>query len=81
MGCSNFDKTLPYAFSFTFEFGLVPWTVGGDGDPLSLFLITKCKARNSNLGALAAVNVLWMWSKKHANEHAKKASNPTIDLL
>jgi inorganic pyrophosphatase len=79
MGCSNLDKTLPYGFSFTFEFGLVPRTVGADGDPLSLFFITKCKARNSNPWALAAVSVLWLWSKRQTHERAGKGSNPLED--
>jgi inorganic pyrophosphatase len=47
----------------------------------SSFFTTKHKARNSYPGALAAVNVPWTWSKRHANERAKTVGNPTIDLL
>jgi hypothetical protein len=32
------DKTLPDGFSFPFEFGFVPSTIGGDGDPLDVLV-------------------------------------------
>jgi len=34
-----FDKTLPMGQSFPFDFGFVPSTKGGDGDPLDVMLI------------------------------------------
>jgi len=38
-GMFELDKTLPYGFSFPFEFGFVPSTVGGDGDPLDALVL------------------------------------------
>jgi len=34
-----FDKTLPMGQSFPFDFGFVPSTKGGDGDPLDVMII------------------------------------------
>jgi len=39
-GMFQLDKTLPYGFSFPFEFGLVPSTIGGDGDPLDVLVLS-----------------------------------------
>ena len=39
-GAFQFDKTLPYGFSFPFEFGFVPSTEGGDGDPLDVLVLS-----------------------------------------
>ena len=33
-------KILPAGFSFSFDFGFIPGTKGGDGDPLDIILIT-----------------------------------------
>src|ERR1700693_1883180 len=140
-GVFELDKTLPYGFSFPFEFGFVPSTIGGDGDPLDALVLSdeatfpgylvpgqvlgvlqaeqregkqvnrnerlvavplsgktqepmipikaldkelisditnfftsynEVKARNSNPWDLAAVSVLWTWSKRHANERVRK---------
>jgi inorganic pyrophosphatase len=38
-GMFQFDKALPYGFSFPFEFGFVPSTLGGDGDPLDVLVL------------------------------------------
>jgi inorganic pyrophosphatase len=38
-GMFQFDKTLPYGFSFPFEFGFIPSTLGGDGDPLDVLIL------------------------------------------
>ena len=35
-----FDKTLPLGQSFPFDFGFVPSTTGGDGDPLDILVLT-----------------------------------------
>lgn len=34
------NKHLPYGFSFPFEFGFVPSTIGGDGDPLDVLILS-----------------------------------------
>jgi inorganic pyrophosphatase len=35
-----FDKTLPLGQAFPFDFGFVPSTIGGDGDPLDILVLT-----------------------------------------
>jgi inorganic pyrophosphatase len=35
-----FDKTLPLGQAFPFDFGFVPSTTGGDGDPLDILVLT-----------------------------------------
>jgi len=39
-GMFQLDKTLSYGFSFPFEFGFVPSTIGGDGDPLDVLVLS-----------------------------------------
>jgi inorganic pyrophosphatase len=39
-GMFQLDKTLPYGFSFPFEFGFVPSAIGGDGDPLDVLVLS-----------------------------------------
>jgi inorganic pyrophosphatase len=59
-GKFQFDKTLPYGFSFPFEFGFVPSTIGGDGDPLDVLVLSDdatfpgCLLLGQILGVLRA---------------------------
>jgi inorganic pyrophosphatase len=59
-GMFQFDKTLPYGFSFPFEFGFVPSTTGGDGDPLDVLVLSDestfpgCLVLGQVLGVLQA---------------------------
>jgi inorganic pyrophosphatase len=59
-GMFELDKTLPYGFSFPFEFGFVPSTMGGDGDPLDALVLSDeatfpgCLVRGQVLGVLQA---------------------------
>jgi inorganic pyrophosphatase len=59
-GIFQFDKTLPYGFSFPFEFGFVPSTIGGDGDPLDVLVLSDeatfpgCLVLGQVLGVLQA---------------------------
>ena len=39
-GMLQLDKSLPLGFSFPFEFGFVPSTIGGDGDPLDVVVLS-----------------------------------------
>jgi inorganic pyrophosphatase len=39
-GMFQLDKSLPFGFSFPFEFGFVPSTIGGDGDPLDVLVLS-----------------------------------------
>jgi len=54
------DKGLPYGFSFPFEFGFVPSTIGGDGDPLDALVLCDeatfpgCLVLGQVLGVLQA---------------------------
>jgi inorganic pyrophosphatase len=56
----EFDKTMPYGFSFPFEFGFVPSTLGGDGDPLDALVLcdeatfSGCLILGQILGVLQA---------------------------
>ena len=59
-GMFQFDKTLPYGFSFPFEFGFVPSTIAGDGDPLDVLVLSdeatfpSCLVLGQVLGVLQA---------------------------
>jgi inorganic pyrophosphatase len=59
-GMFELDKTLPYGFSFPFEFGFVPSTVGDDGDPVDALVLTDeatfpgCLVLGQVLGVLEA---------------------------
>jgi inorganic pyrophosphatase len=59
-GLFQFDKALPYGFSFPFEFGFVPSTLGGDGDPLDVLVLSDeptfpgCLILGDVLGVLRA---------------------------
>jgi inorganic pyrophosphatase len=56
----QFDKSLPYGFSFPFEFRFVPSTIGGDGDPLDVLVLSDeatfpgCLVFGQILGVLQA---------------------------
>jgi len=59
-GMFQFDKTMPYGFSFPFEFGFVPSKTGGDGDPLDVLVLSDeatfpgCLVLGQVLGVLQA---------------------------
>jgi len=59
-GVFQLDKSLPYGFSFPFEFGFVPSTIGGDGDPLDALVLCDeatfpgCLVLGQVLGVLQA---------------------------
>src|SRR5262245_7540257 len=40
-GVFMFDKTLPIGQTFPFDFGFLPSTRGGDGDPLDVLILTE----------------------------------------
>jgi inorganic pyrophosphatase len=40
MGIFRVHKALPLGFTFPFNFGFLPSTLGGDGDPLDVLMIT-----------------------------------------
>ena len=54
------DKSLPLGFSFPSEFGFVPSTIGGDGDPLDVLVLSDeetfpgCLVLGRVLGVLQA---------------------------
>jgi inorganic pyrophosphatase len=59
-GMFQLDKSLPFGFSFPFEFGFVPSTIGGDGDPLDMLVLSDeatfpgCLVLGRVLGVLQA---------------------------
>ena len=38
-GVFKFDKNMPAGFAFPFDFGFIPSTLGGDGDPLDIMVL------------------------------------------
>src|SRR5215470_4141432 len=58
-----FDKTLPLGQSFPFDFGFVPSTTGGDGDPLDVLVLTQeptfvgCLVHAKLLGVIEAEQI------------------------
>ena len=59
-GLFLFDKTLPIGQYFPFDFGFLPSTIGGDGDPLDVLVLTDeptfvgCLIRAKLLGVIEA---------------------------
>ena len=59
-GMFMFDKVLPIGLSFPYDFGFLPSTRGGDGDPLDVLVLTDqptfvgCLVRAKLLGVLEA---------------------------
>ncbi len=41
LGLFTFDKVLPIGHTFPFDFGFLPSTEGGDGDPLDILVLTE----------------------------------------
>lgn len=59
-GLFQFDKPLPYGHTFPFEFGFLPSTLGDDGDPLDILVLSEeptfpgCLIVGRLLGAIEA---------------------------
>src|SRR5262245_65588771 len=59
-GMFMFDKVLPIGQTFPYDFGFLPSTEGGDGDPLDVLVLSDhptlvgCLVRAKLLGATAA---------------------------
>lgn len=41
LACFEFNKILPAGLVFPFDFGFIPGTIGGDGDPLDVIIISE----------------------------------------
>ncbi len=54
-GCYKTHDILPEGFTFPFNFGLIPGTLAGDGDPLDILLITDAEIP---MGALATARLV-----------------------
>jgi inorganic pyrophosphatase len=60
LGLFRLKKALPQGMVFPFDFGFIPSTVGGDGDPLDVLVITEepaypgCLVRAHLLGVIEA---------------------------
>lgn len=52
----QFDKNWPYGFSFSFEFGFVASTIGGDGDPLDVLVLFHFLQRSAR-----QIHILGFW--------------------
>lgn len=44
LGCYKLGKTLPAGLVFPFDFGFIPATVGEDGDPLDVIIISEIQS-------------------------------------
>lgn len=59
-GLFKYDKMMPFGLVFEFDFGFLPSTLGGDGDPLDVLVVTHeptftgCLMLGRLLGALEA---------------------------
>ena len=60
LGCFKLNKVMPVGMVFPFDFGYIPGTVGGDGDPLDVIVVseletfTGCAMDCRVIGALKA---------------------------
>lgn len=41
LGCFKLNKVMPAGLVFPYDFGLIPGTVGGDGDPLDVMILSE----------------------------------------
>jgi inorganic pyrophosphatase len=59
-GLFKYDKAMPFGLVFQFNFGFLPGTLGGDGDPLDVLVVTNeptftgCLTLGRLLGVLEA---------------------------
>ncbi|KAA5532310.1 inorganic diphosphatase [Taibaiella lutea] len=44
LACFELNKVLPAGLAFPFDFGFIPGTIGGDGDPLDVIIISEATA-------------------------------------
>jgi inorganic pyrophosphatase len=85
MGCSNSTKPCPTGFSFPFEFGFVPSTIGGDGDPLDVLVLSDeatfpgSLVLGQVLGVLPAEQREGKKVKRSARGHSAECQEPGTD--
>ena len=41
LGCMKLNKIMPAGVVFPFDFGFIPSTIGGDGDPIDVLIISE----------------------------------------
>lgn len=69
-GCIELAKTLPEGMTFPFDFGFIPSTMGGDGDPLDVLLLMDFPAVPGCVVNARLIGCI----KAHQKEKDKKAT-------
>lgn len=70
----SLSKVLPQGFSFPFDFGFIPSTVGEDGDPLDIVVLMD---EPTHVGCLLQVRLLGA-IKIEQTEDGKKITDPRL---
>jgi inorganic pyrophosphatase len=76
-GMFRFEKVLPLGQTFPFDFGSLPSTIGGDGDPLDVLLLSEVPVLT---GSLVLGKILAVMEGEQV-EKGKKQRNDRIIAL
>src|SRR5438874_12249969 len=71
-GCFELKRTLPEGMTFPLDFGFIPSTLGGDGDPLDILVVLDFPAQ---MGALIKVRLLGCITAEQREEGEKWERN------
>lgn len=66
------DKVLPAGFFFPFDFGFLPSTLGGDGDPLDVVLFMD---EPGNVGCIVKARLIGVIEAEQTDENKNKKRN------
>ena len=72
-GLFQFDKRMPAGFTFPFDFGFIPSTIGEGGDPLDVIILTE---EPTFAGCIVLARLLGAWRRSRARSTKPSA---TID--
>jgi inorganic pyrophosphatase len=73
-GLFSLSKVLPQGFSFPFDFGFIPSTIGEDGDPLDIVVLMD---EPTHVGCLLQVRLLGAIKVEQTSEN-KKIADPRL---
>jgi inorganic pyrophosphatase len=73
-GLFSLSKVLPQGFSFPFDFGFIPSTIGEDGDPLDIVVLMD---EPTHVGCLLQVHLLGVIKVEQKSED-KKITDPRL---
>jgi inorganic pyrophosphatase len=74
-GLFTLGKLLPLGLSFPFDFGFIPSTCGGDGDPLDVILLNECPLP---VGCVIPVRLLGLIAVEQWREGEAKVRNDRL---